>query len=463
MQKKFLVAGLGLSGIQAADLLLKTGNNVILYDGNEKLNPAEILGKLAFFREEKHQRPEERDRVEIVLGELPDEVTARVSCCVISPGISLEVPFAAKLQNAGVKIISEIELAWRYEKGTVIGITGTNGKTTTTTLVGDIMRAYLGAERAFTTGNIGLPYAEEVLKTAKDTVTTIELSSFQLESIDTFRPHVSAILNITPDHLNRHHTMECYASVKERIIENADASDVIVLNYEDERLRAFGESGLKPQVVFFSGLRKLDEGYYLSGNKMFRRKGGQEELLLTTEEVNLVGRCNYENILAAVAVCDAMGVPMDCILKTVREFKAVPHRIEFTRELRGVRYYNDSKGTNPDAAIQGIRAMAGSTILIGGGYDKGSEYDEWIEEFGDKVRLLLLMGQTREKIAECAKKHGFSAVRFVENMEEAVQTAAAEAKPGESVLLSPACASWGMFDNYEQRGDIFKDLVNHLE
>ncbi len=461
MNQPILVAGLGLSGIQAAALMIKTGQSVILYDGNDKKDPEEILRQLLGLLGEENR--EKVEKTEVILGELPDSVVSAVTECVISPGISLEVPFAVKLKEAGVKIISEIELAWRMEKGTVIGITGTNGKTTTTTLVGDIMRAYLGKERAFTTGNIGLPYAEEVLKTAPDSVTTIELSSFQLESIDTFRPHVSAILNITPDHLNRHHTMECYASVKERIIENADSSDVIVLNYEDERLRAFGESGILPKVVWFSGLRELPEGYFLSDGVLYRQTGGKKEKLLRTDEVNLVGRCNYENILAAIAITEAMGVPGELILGTVRNFRAVPHRIEFTREFKGVRYYNDSKGTNPDAAIQAIRAMDCPTVLIGGGYDKGSEYDEWIEEFGDKIKLLILLGQTREKIAECAKKHGFNNIIFVESMEEAVRTAYENAAPGEAVLLSPACASWGMFDNYEQRGDIFKQLVNSLE
>ena len=449
MNNSVLVLGMGLSGIQAANLLLKQNESVILYDGNREKDLSKVRENLS-------------GDVRFILGELPEDVISSVSFAVISPGISLEVPFALALKAAGVPIISEIELAWKYEKGSVIGITGTNGKTTTTTLVGDIMRAHLGKEKAFTAGNIGIPYANEVLKSSDDSVTTIELSSFQLETIDTFHPHISAILNITPDHLNRHHTMEEYARVKELITLNQTEEDAVILNYEDERLKAFGEALKGPKVVWFSGLRTLKNGYFLRDNVLFKALDGIEEPLLKTEEVLLVGQCNYENILAAIAVCHEAGVPMDTILETVRAFHAVPHRIEFVREVDGVRYYNDSKGTNPDAAIQGIRAMTAKTILIGGGYDKGSEYDEWIREFGSKVKELVLLGQTAEKIAACAKKYGFDNIIFADSLEEAVEICHRDALPGEEVLLSPACASWGMFENYEQRGDIFKDLVRKL-
>ena len=244
---------------------------------------------------------------------------------------------------------------------------------------------------------------------------------------------------------------------------NQTEEDCIVLNYGDERLRAFGESGIRPQVIWFSGTEELENGYYLKDDVLYKAVNGKAEKLLCTDEVLLVGQCNYENILAAAAITEAMGVPQDTVLNTIRSFHAVPHRIEYVKTVKGVRYYNDSKGTNPDAAIQGIKAMTGKTYLIGGGYDKGSTYDEWIEMFGDKVRKLILMGVTREKIAACARAHGFTDIVFVESMEEAVNLAYAEALPGEAVLLSPACASWGMFDNYEQRGDIFKDLVRGLK
>ncbi|MBR6977774.1 MAG: UDP-N-acetylmuramoyl-L-alanine--D-glutamate ligase [Lachnospiraceae bacterium] len=449
MNNTVLVLGAGGSGIHASDLALREGKSVVLYDGNTNLDPEEIQKKIS-------------GPVRIVLGELPEEILREEEFAVISPGIPTDIPLVTGIRKAGLKVLSEIEFAWLFERGTVIGITGTNGKTTTVTLVGDIMKAAFGEAGAFTVGNIGTPYTEKVSETTERSVTTVELSSFQLETVDTFHPHVSAILNITPDHLNRHHTMEAYAEAKERVTENQDADDTVVLNWEDERLRAFGEHLQGPKVLWFSGLHELKDGYYLKGDTLYAAGDGVNTALLRTDEVHLVGRCNYENILAAIAVSDAMNVPRETTLQVVKEFRAVSHRIEFTRTVNGVRYYDDSKGTNPDAAIQGIRAMNSKTVLIGGGYDKGSEFDDWIKEFGDKVKLLILMGTTAQKIADTAKKYGFTDVVFVSSMEEAVQKAYKAAIPGENVLLSPACASWDMFKSYEQRGDIFKKLVREL-
>ena len=449
MNNTVLVLGAGGSGIHASDLALREGKSVVLYDGNTNLDPEEIQKKIS-------------GPVRIVLGELPEEILREAEFAVISPGIPTDIPLVTGIRKAGLKVLSEIEFAWLFERGTVIGITGTNGKTTTVTLVGDIMKAAFGEARAFTVGNIGTPYTEKVSETTEGSVTTVELSSFQLETVDTFHPHVSAILNITPDHLNRHHTMEAYAEAKERVTENQDADDTVVLNWEDERLRAFGEHLQGPKVLWFSGLHELKDGYYLKGDTLYAAGDGVNTALLLTDEVHLVGRCNYENILAAIAVSDAMNVPRETTLQVVKEFRAVSHRIEFTRTVNGVRYYDDSKGTNPDAAIQGIRAMNSKTVLIGGGYDKGSEFDDWIKEFGDKVKLLILMGTTARKIADTAKKYGFTDVVFVSSMEEAVQKAYKAAIPGENVLLSPACASWDMFKSYEERGDIFKRLVREL-
>ena len=451
MSQKVLVAGTGKSGIAAAKLLLAMGGEVVLYDGNDKLDPEKIKENF-----------EEDAKVTIVLGDLTRPDLLGVELSIISPGIPLDAPFVPVLDEAKIPIWSEIQLAYHVAKGKLIAITGTNGKTTTTALTGAIMKTFF--DEVFVVGNIGIPYTEVALDTTEKSVTVAEVSSFQLETIMDFHPNVSAILNITPDHLNRHGTMENYIEVKERVAVNQTEDDCIVLNYDDKVLREFGEKKeLKPKVFFFSSTQTLKEGMYLDGDTMIYAHGGKkEEVLNVKTDMQLLGKHNYENVMAAVAMSIRMGVPMDCIRKAVKEFKAVEHRIEFVLERSGVRYYNDSKGTNPDAAIQAIRAMPGPTVLIAGGYDKNSEYDEWIEAFGGKVKYLVLIGQTRDKIAECARSHGFTDIMYAEDMPEAVRVCAAYANAGDNVLLSPACASWGMFDNYEQRGEIFKECVRNL-
>ena len=256
--------------------------------------------------------------------------------------------------------------------------------------------------------------------------------------------------------------MKCYIETKESITKNQTAQDTCVLNYEDEVLRAFGET-LKAKVVYFSSKRKLDRGLYLDGEDIFYADGQTDVKVINVNELNILGKHNYENVMAAVGMSLSFGVPMEKIVEVLKKFVAVEHRIEYVTEKRGVKFYNDSKGTNPDAAIQGIRAMNRPTLLIGGGYDKQSEYDEWIESFDGKVKKLVLIGQTREKIAECARKHGFTDIVLCDTFEEAIDTCYENAVNGDAVLLSPACASWGMFPNYEERGRIFKEYVRSLK
>lgn len=448
--QKVLVAGSGKSGIAAAKLLLAMGGEVVLYDGNDKLDAEKIKEKF-----------DEDAKITIVLGELTRIDLMGVELAIISPGIPLDAPFVPVLDEADIPIWGEIQLAYHVARGKLAAITGTNGKTTTTALTGEIMKTFF--EEVFVVGNIGIPYTERALETTDQSVTVAEVSSFQLETIMDFRPDVSAILNITPDHLNRHGTMENYIEVKESITSNQTKEDCVVLNYDDPVLREFGEKeDLKPEVIFFSSTQVLKEGLYLDGDVIVYVHGGKRTEVVNIHELQILGKHNYENVMAAVAIAVRMGVPMASIQKAVKEFHAVEHRIEFVLERSGVKYYNDSKGTNPDAAIQAIRAMPGPIVLIAGGYDKQSEYDEWVEEFGDKVKYLVLIGQTRDKIAECARRHGFTEIMYAEDMAEAVRVCAAYANTGDCVLLSPACASWGMFDNYEQRGDIFKECVRSL-
>ena len=355
-------------------------------------------------------------------------------------------------------MIGEIELAYQLGKGEVLAITGTNGKTTTTALLGEIMKN--DRESVFVVGNIGNPYTTVVDDTREDSVIVAEMSSFQLESTDAFRPRVSAILNLTPDHLNRHHTMEAYIQAKMNIAKNQTQNDVCVLNYEDEVLRKFGEK-IEAQVLYFSSRRKLEKGIYLEdGNIIY--KNPEECLVCNVKELKLLGMHNFENVMAAVAMAAAYGVPMEKIRESVRTFAGVEHRIEFVAEKNGVAYYNDSKGTNPDAAIRGIQAMNRPTVLIGGGYDKNSDYKEWLMSFDGKVKELVLIGQTKEKIAEEARECGLHNITLADTFEEAMDVCIRTAKPGDAVLLSPACASWGMFKNYEERGDKFKEIVNSL-
>lgn len=447
-EKRVLVFGTGISGISAAKLLEQAGALPVLYDGNEALTESQIRGKLP-----------EGSRARIILGALEDAVIEELDLAVLSPGVPTDLPLVDRIRSKGVPIWGEVELAYENSKGKLIAITGTNGKTTTTSLVGAIMKHH--QDSVFVVGNIGTPYTQTALQTREETVTVAEISSFQLETISSFHPQVSAVLNITPDHLNRHHTMEEYIRVKESITKNQGGEDTCVLNYEDEVLREFGKN-LHTKVLFFSSLRTLEEGIYLKNGQIVYRMDGREELVADTRDLKLPGRHNHENVMAAVAMTRSMGVPMEEIRQVILSFQAVEHRIEYVTEKQGVVYYNDSKGTNPDAAIKGIQAMDRPTLLIGGGYDKESSYEEWIRAFEGKVRYLVLIGATKEKIARTARSCGFDSILFADTLEEAVHICAQKAERGDAVLLSPACASWDMFPSYEVRGRLFKEYVSKL-
>lgn len=442
-----IVAGTGKSGISATKLLVNHGVKVYLFDENKDRDIEAIKEKTG-----------DSELVQIELGELGEDALSSSQLMVISPGIPVDAPFTDVVRNAGIPIWSEIELAYHYGKGKIAAITGTNGKTTTTALVGEIVKAHNA--KTIVVGNIGIPYTELCDTTDDASDTVAEISSFQLETVIDFHPNVSAILNLTPDHLNRHYTFENYGNVKFSITKNQTMDDVTVLNYDDEHTRAMGEKAKDHcHVVYFSRLEKPAGGVYVEDGDIILEDGDKKINVLAIKDLKLMGAHNVENVLAAVGISYYMGVPVDVIRDVATSFKAVAHRIEYVDTIDGVAYYNDSKGTNPDAAIKGIQAMVAPTFLIGGGYDKGSEYDEWIEAFDGKVKWLVLIGQTAQKIADCAKRHGFNSIIFEENLQDAVAYCHENAVDGDAVLLSPACASWGQFDNYEQRGDMFKEYV----
>lgn len=446
--KRVLVFGTGISGIAAANLLQIHTDHIVMFEGNKNVDVEALKNKLG-----------SNFKGRILIENISEDDMENLDLVVLSPGVPTDLELVNRLRNKKLPIIGEIELAYMFSQGKIVGITGTNGKTTTTTLVGKIMETYY--EHVYVVGNIGLPYTNEVTKTTEDSVTVAELSSFQLETIDKFKPDVSAILNITPDHLNRHHSMDNYIEAKKNIAKNQDKNQVCVLNYEDDVLRKIGES-LDTRVIYFSSKRSLADGVYLEDDKIRYNLDNNLVEVCNVDELNIFGTHSYENVMAAVGIAYAMNVPLDCIRKALKEFVAVEHRIEYVATKSGVKYYNDSKGTNPDASIKAIESMKTKTVLIAGGYDKNSEYEEWILTFKDKIKTLVVMGQTKEKIKESALKLGFTNIIDVESMEEAVNVSAKEAKAGECVLLSPACASWGMFKDYEERGNIFKACVHKL-
>jgi len=448
--KKVVVVGTGVSGMGAVKLLSETSADITLYDGNDKADRDEILKKI----------PDDCD-LRLIIGEMPDEVVKETDLLVISPGVPIDSDIVKLFEKENVPVWGEIELAYNFEKGTVFAITGTNGKTTTTTLVGEIMKKY--NNQTFVVGNIGNSYTSEVLKTTKDSYTVAEISSFQLETIREFVPKGSAILNITPDHLNRHYTMENYAAVKESITKNqwkVREDDYCVLNYDDKVLREFGKTIKNP--VYFSRKEKPSKGAYLDGRIIRYFDGKNDYEVMSVDDMHLFGNHNYENVMAAIAMTIEAGVPLNIIINVIKDFMGVEHRIEYVRDKNGVRYYNDSKGTNPDSSIKALEAMSRPTILIAGGYDKHSEFDEFIEAFDNKVKLMVLLGQTADKIEETAVRHGFTNIIKTDSLEKAVKICAENAVSGDVVLLSPACASWGMFKNYEERGKLFKEYVNSL-
>ena len=445
--KKVLLVGLAKTGISTIKCLAKYGADITVNDIKTEDQLEEIIAEI-----------KDIDGIKYILGHHPENISD-IDMVVVSPGVPLDLPFIKKVIEENKELIGEVELAYELaNKPYFVGITGTNGKTTTTSLTGEIFEK--AGKETYVVGNIGNPVIDAVQAANEGASFVTELSSFQLESIKDFRPSVSAVLNITEDHMNRHHTMENYIDAKARVFMNQDKENFCVLNYDDELTRALAEK-CNANVVFFSRLEKLEKGVYVENGDIIIDINEKINLMKVCE-LSLPGGHNLENCMAAAAMAYVSGIDIEVIREVLKTFKAVEHRLEFVKEVEGVKYVNDSKGTNPDSTIKAVQAYENPIILIAGGYDKGSTYDELLEIAKKNIKTLVLLGQTADKIEEAARRIGFTDIHRVEDMKEAVKTCHDIAKEGDIVLLSPACASWGMYKNFEVRGKDFKDNVNSL-
>ncbi len=429
--KKVLLIGMGLSGNSSLRLLQAKGALCDVYDSKE--NPAIDEHLLAGVRER------------FTGGSKPDFQSLDYDMVVVSPGVPTKKGIIKEARDAGLKIIGELELAYQFAKGSFIAITGTNGKTTTTTWVHDLFeRAGLNAHLA---GNVGIPLSDVVLEhESEDDIYICELSSYQLESIVHFKPIIAAILNVTPDHLARHGTMEAYAEAKYDIAKNMDKDGVLILNIDNDILSDYYTNGdFNYKVISFS---KYDESSDVNAIK-------------NKYQIGLKGEHNLENALALIAIAKAYGIDDKYVIESLREFKGVAHRNEFLGTINGVSYYNDSKATNPEAAIPALKSIDEDVVLIAGGMDKGNDYGEWIENF-TKVKFVCLFGETKNDIAKSMEEKGLKNYKILENLDEAFKLAIEKAETGDAILLSPACASWDMYKSFEERGDHFRRLVEGL-
>ena len=447
--KNILLVGLAKTGISTIKHLNKLGAKVVVNDIKDKDKLKGILDELS-----------DLNNVEYILGYHPENVDD-IDMAVVSPGVPLDLPFILKLKSKNIEIIGEVELAYRLSQNPMfIGITGTNGKTTTTSLVGEIFKK--ANIDTYIVGNIGNPVIDTVDTANKNSVLVTELSSFQLESIDTFKPHVSAILNFTEDHLNRHHTMEAYMEAKARIFKNQDEKDFCILNYDNEDVKSLSDN-VEAKKIFFSRKKSLDCGIYLDEDNNIIINIDKEIKLLNKDELSLPGNHNLENCMAAAAIAYVSNIDIDVIREVLKTFAGVEHRQEFVRNLNGIMFVNDSKATNPDSSIKAIESYNRPIVLIAGGMDKQSSFDEFLDVAKENVYALVLLGETAQRIKECAQNKGFNNIRIVKDMKEAVNASYQIAKDGDVVLLSPACASWDMYKSFEVRGIDFKDNVHNLK
>lgn len=445
--KKILIVGLARSGISALERLCDLGAKVFVYDGKKAEEIPKTVSQI-------------KDRCEgFFLGEEPENFV--FDTVVVSPGVPLEISVIQRAKKKGIPILGELELGYQLAEGPFLAITGTNGKTTTVSLVGAMFQE--ANIPSVVVGNIGVPVTEKVFdKPCKKTYVT-EVSSFQLETIDEFRPKSAVILNITPDHLNRHGTMESYICAKKRIFENQRSSDWLVLNGEDQLVSSFSKEA-RAKIIYFGRQKKNGPCVYVENNCVMICKNENEKpiFVIKTEEIAILGEHNLQNALAAVALAYFQGVSLSVISRTLKSFSGVAHRLEKVGIKKGVEFYNDSKATNPDAAIRALEAITKPIVLIAGGMDKKNDFHDFISLAAKKAKAMIVFGETAHILKKCAEKQEKLLVFCVKNMEEAVQKAFSLSEKGDVVLLSPACASWDMYPSFEYRGDHFKTCFNQL-
>lgn len=448
--RTMLVIGAGISGFAAAKLAKFMGARVILSDAKEE-------------SELNHDFTELRQRgIELVFGPQKDEMLEGVDVVLLSPAVPLRVPIAQRAIQRGIPVISEVELAYRMAESPICAVTGTNGKTTTVTLLGLLLKTHY--EKAGVGGNIGIPLCEEAIRVGKGGCIAAEISSYQMEATNAFRPHVSVVLNVTPDHILRHGSMEVYQQMKERMFAEETMEDYLVLNYDDERTRSMKERA-HCRTLFFSRKEELEEGAFLKGDMLMIRWQGASHELCTVSELGIKGGHNVENALAASMAAYLVGVEPEKMSEVLKSFRGVEHRIEFVRDIEGVPYYNDSKATNTDSAIKALETFPDHIILLAGGDDKMTDLTDFMDLVKERVDELILLGDGAKRFHEAAAERGFSEEHIHEagySMEKAVELARSMAKPPQVVLLSPACASFDMYSGFEERGRDFKRIVRDL-
>ncbi|SMD05920.1 UDP-N-acetylmuramoyl-L-alanine--D-glutamate ligase [Sporomusa malonica] len=445
--KNILVLGAGVSGISVAYILRQLGAHVTLSDAKS----ADTINK--DFSQLKEAG------VVLALGNQNEELLVGMDYLVMSPGISIYIPLVAAAQGRGITVMSEVEVAYRLSNAPIVAITGTNGKTTTTTLLGEMLKTT--GHQVSVGGNIGAALSEQALETGADGFVVAEISSFQLEGAIKFRPHIAAILNLTPDHLDRHHTMAVYQEMKERVFANQQVNDYLILNYDDVVVREMAKRA-PGKVLYFSRRQRLESGIFVESGAIRLKWEGKVIDICTVNDIRIKGGHNVENALAACAIAYFAGVDPANMAEVLKVFPGVEHRIEPVAEIAGVAYYNDSKATNPESSIKALEAFPSHIILIAGGRDKNTDLTEFMKLVKERVDHLILLGEAQERFAESAVQHSVRNIHKTASFAEAVTLAHKLAQSPHVVLLSPACASYDMFNNYEERGNIFKDLVRRL-